>query len=248
MKKNTMILGISLIGLSIALHVAHFAIFRDAHHIMIFLLADIAFIPLEVFFVSLVLDKLIEKREKSQTIKKINMLVGLFYQEIGNGLLSILIDSDRNIGFGNTNVNFRWDKEDYDELAQSIKNHNHQIDITGINLPELNDLISKQQQLITSLITNPSISEHEQFSEVLLSLFHLAEELKQRPLEQLSTHDFEHLTADIERVYRNLSIEWVGYLKHLQKEYPYLFLSAISNNPFDIRDRADIELEVLESR
>jgi 2-oxoglutarate ferredoxin oxidoreductase subunit alpha len=51
---------------------------------MIFLVADIAFVPLEVFFVSLVLEKLIERQEEEKVDKKINMLVGLFYQEFGN--------------------------------------------------------------------------------------------------------------------------------------------------------------------
>ena len=42
--KKLITLGISLIGLSIILHGLHFAIFRDIHHLMIFLIADIAFI------------------------------------------------------------------------------------------------------------------------------------------------------------------------------------------------------------
>lgn len=248
MKKNTLFLGLLLIGLSIILHVIHFAIFQDLHHIVIYLLADIAFIPLEVFFVSLVLDKLIEKREHLQVVKKINMLVGLFYQELGNDLLTAIAGADENLFCQNTKVDFQWDEKKYKELSSVINNHNHQINIQKIDLKEMDQLINRYQQMITNLITNPSLQEHELFTDVLMSVFHLSEELKQRPLWDLSDHDYNHLKVDIERVYRNLSVEWVEYLQYLQVEYPYLFLSAISNNPFDSRQRADIEQEVLLSR
>jgi hypothetical protein len=212
---------------------------------MIFLMADIAFIPLEVFFVSLVLDKLIEKREHQQVIKKINMLVGLFYQELGNELLSHIAAADIDLFCDNTKVNFQWDEEKYEDLSKVIKNHSHQIDIQKIDLVEMDQIISRYQQMITNLITNPALQEHELFTDVLMSVFHLQEELKQRPLDHLSEHDYNHLRVDIERVYRNLSIEWVEYLRYLQLEYPYLFLSAITNNPFDSRQRSEIEREVL---
>ncbi|MGB3367380.1 MAG: hypothetical protein WBA54_07825 [Acidaminobacteraceae bacterium] len=52
--------GVLPIGLSVILHYIHFQIFKDLNHIMIFLLADIGFIPLEVFFVSVVLDKMLK--------------------------------------------------------------------------------------------------------------------------------------------------------------------------------------------
>lgn len=245
MKKNTNILGILLIGLSIALHLLHFAVFKDLHHILIFLLTDIAFIPLEVFFVSLVLDKFIEKREHRQLMKKVNMLIGLFYQEMGNQLLSVLALSDENMSIQDAIVDFEWDSEKYCQLRNNTKNYNYKIDIFAMNLEGINALIANQQQLITNLITNSALQEHELFTEVLMSIFHLSEELRQRPLNDLEEQDYNHLKVDIERVYRNLSFVWVDYMEFLQKEYPYLFLSAITNNPFDSRGRMDIEKSVL---
>lgn len=245
MKKHTLILGIFLIGLSVLLHVLHIIIFKDAHHLMKFLVADIAFIPLEVFFVSLVLDQLIEKREHRQTVKKINMLVGLFYQELGNDLLSMIVSVDNSISFEDTKVNMQWDDQKYLNLRNTITKHIYKIDIKKLDLLAVDVLIREYQPMIMNLITNEALFEHAQFTEVLMSVSHLSEELRHRPLSNLSKHDFSHIKIDMERVYKNLAIVWVDYLKYLQSEYPYLYRSAVTNNPFDLRARAEIEEDII---
>lgn len=245
MKKDRILLGTFLILLSVGLHALHFAIFKDMHHILIFLLADLAFIPLEVFFVSMVLDNLIEKREHSKIVKKINMIVGLFYQELGNKLLSIIVHADENINSDDITVNYSWNSENYNLLKDKIKNHKHNINIDKINLADCESIIERSHNMITNLIMNQALQEHEKFTDVLMSVFHLSEELKQRPLKDLTVDDLEHLKFDIVRVYTNLSLVWVEYLQYLQEEYPYLFLTAVTNNPYDKRQRAVIEKEVL---
>lgn len=245
MKKNRFFLGFFLIGLSLMLHALHFFIFRDIHHIMIFLLADIAFVPLEVFFVSMVLDNMLEKRELQQTLKKINMIVGLFYQELGNKLLSIIVLGDAETNPKDINIDLNWEEEQYKLLESEFIHRSYVLDINKIDLEQIEDLIGNYQQLVTNIITNPVIHEHELFTDVIMSIFHLSEELKQRPLNRREEHDIHHIKADLERVYKNLSLNWVDYLRYLQTEYPYLFLSAITNNPFDIRERSVIEKEVL---
>ena len=121
-------MGTILIGLSIVLHMLHFVVFKDLHHIMIFLVADIAFIPLEVFFVSIVLERIIEKRDRDQVMRKLSMLVGLFYQEIGNQLLNILVSADQmDKDINNIEVNFTWTEDEYFKLANKIKNHKYEV-------------------------------------------------------------------------------------------------------------------------
>ena len=48
MKQETrwiIITGLALLTISLALYTVHFYIFQDAHHVLIFLMGDIAFIP-----------------------------------------------------------------------------------------------------------------------------------------------------------------------------------------------------------
>ncbi len=248
MKKNTVILGSFLIVLSLVLHILHYVVFRDMHHLLIFLVADIAFIPLEVFFVSIVLDKLIEKREHSKTVNKINMIVGLFFQEVGNKLLSEIVLSDNNLDIDDINADFTWGDDEFNKLRAAIQIHPHLIDIEKLNLIEVDEILTSFQPNILGLITNQALQEHEQFTDLLMSITHLFEELKQRPLSKLSDYDLEHLAIDVQRVYGRLSFLWVEYLRYLQKEYPYLFLTAVSNSPYDKRDRELIEKQITDSK
>ena len=93
-KKETILIGVGLVLLSVILHYVHVLIFKDVHHTMIFLIADIAFIPMEVFFTTIVIDKMLERREKEHLLEKLNMLIGLFYTELGTKLLSDIVKGD----------------------------------------------------------------------------------------------------------------------------------------------------------
>jgi hypothetical protein len=84
------------------------------------------------------------------------------------------------------------------------------------------------------LLENPNLLEHDSFSNLLLAVFHLTEELAQRTdLHRLTAADLEHLAGDVQRGYLLLIKEWLAYLAHLQSRYPYLFSLALRTNPFD---------------
>jgi len=72
------VLGLLLITLSAALYFVHFSIFHDSHHISIYLMGDIAFVPLEVLLVTLIIHTMLEKRTKRILLQKMNMLIGAF--------------------------------------------------------------------------------------------------------------------------------------------------------------------------
>jgi vacuolar-type H+-ATPase subunit I/STV1 len=81
------LLGLFLITLSTFLYFIHYLIFKDAHHIIIYFLGDIAFVPIEVLLVTLIIHKLLSEREKRARLKKLNMVIGAFFSEVGTQLL-----------------------------------------------------------------------------------------------------------------------------------------------------------------
>ena len=99
MKRNIwqLYLGILLIVLSTLVYFFHFLIFRDPHHIFIYLIGDIAFVFIEVLMVTLVIHSLLIMREKRERLEKLNMLIGVFFSEIGTKLLTIFSDCDPNL-------------------------------------------------------------------------------------------------------------------------------------------------------
>lgn len=244
-------IGIGLIALSAFLHWIHVLMFHDLHHTMIFLVADIAFIPLEVFFVTLVLDRLLESREKKHLIKKLNMLIGLFYSEFGSAVFQSFVNADEQIDDLQNccNVKYNWQDADFNKVRKIIETHKHVVDMRKIDLAVLKDQLNANKELLLNLIANPNLLEHESFSELLMAVFHLQEELAIREVcsdqSQMNRHDVEHLQVDIERVYRHISVEWVRYMKHLKEHYPYLFLTAAVKNPYDNRQELMIEKEIL---
>ena len=93
---------------------------------------------------------------------------------------------------------------------------------------------SRIHGVISRLLENPVLIEQEDFSETLLAIFHLADELGSRPsFDDLPETDLKHLTGDMNRAYQRLVEQWIIYLEHLKNQYPYLFSLAIRKNPFD---------------
>ena len=58
------IFAVVLIVVSAMLFTAHFFIFHDAYNIFFYLFHGIAFIPIQVIIVGLIIDKIIEKKRK----------------------------------------------------------------------------------------------------------------------------------------------------------------------------------------
>jgi len=88
---------------------------------------------------------------------------------------------------------------------------------------------------LLGLLENPNLLEHESFTNLLWAVFHLTDELAHRSdLVKLPDTDYQHLAGDMKRVYHQLIIQWLNYMKHLKQDYPYLFSLAMRTNPFDI--------------
>lgn len=243
--KSTIIIGVGLVLLSLFLHYLHYLIFQDAHHTLIFLVADIAFVPMEVFFTTFVLDKLIEKREHSHILEKLNMLIGLFFSELGTDLLKDITKGDGDLKIikqDSIKENFD-DTIVFDILTKDILTHRYNIDISKINLKNIKTNLEKNRDLLITLLTNDSLLDHENFTEMLMAIMHLKEELNSRYNTEIEKYELEHIEKDIETAYKYLAIEWAQYMKYLKNNYPVLFTKALINNPFD--DRCKKEKDII---
>lgn len=246
-KKEFLIIGIGLIGLSLFLHYVHYLIFQDLHHTLIFLFADIAFIPMEVFFTTLVIDKLLEKREKEHLKDKLSMLIGVFFSELGIDILNTFVHADNNTELiaKEAIVTKEWNKNDFKNLEKVVNEYEYKVDIKKIDLIALEKKLNAQKDLVINLITNPMLIEHEEFSDMLMSILHLREELSSRCSHELEAYEIQHLEKDINVAYKYLVFEWVQYMKQLKINYPQLFLKALITNPFDKRSLIEKECNYL---
>ena len=246
-KKEFLMIGIGLIGLSLVLHYVHYLIFQDLHHTLIFLFADIAFIPMEVFFTTLVIDKLLEKREKEHLRDKLSMLIGVFFSELGTDILNTFVYADDNteIIAKEALVTKEWNKNEFKNLEKLVDEYEYDIDIKKVDLIALEKKLNAQKDLVINLITNPMLIEHEEFSDMLMSILHLREELSSRCSHELEDYEIQHLAKDINIAYKYLTFEWIQYMKQLKSNYPQLFLNVFITNPFDKRSLKEKECSYL---
>ena len=238
------LLGLSLIALSTLVYFIHYFIFRDAHHIFLYLIGDIAFVFLEVLLVTLVLHQLLRYREKKAMLNKLNMVIGAFFSEVGRELLINFFDFDTK-SFEITQklviTNESFEKE-FLEIYKSIKNHTYNIDSKRGDLENIKNFLKEKRQFLLNLLENPNLLEHESFTNLLWAVFHLTEELTYRKdLERLPETDYQHLAGDIKRAYHLLILEWLNYMKHLKADYPYLFSLAVRTNPFDANASVEVK-------
>ena len=229
-------LALVLVLLSALAYVLHFFVFRDVHHIFIYLVGDIAFVPIEVLLVTLIIHRLLSAREKRTLLHKLNMVIGAFFSEVGTRMLELFREFDPHPEQMSKNlvVASDWTKGQFARVRETLKNHDHGIYIRRGNLQALQSFLLDRRDFLLRLLENPNLLEHESFTELLWAVFHLMEELAYRvDVKQLPETDYEHLAGDMRRVYALLVTEWVDYMDHLRVAYPYLFSLAMRTNPFD---------------
>ncbi|HHO75549.1 MAG TPA: hypothetical protein ENN05_03850 [Deltaproteobacteria bacterium] len=229
-------LGIALIFLSALTYYIHYLIFHDAHHIFIYMVGDIAFVFIEVLMVSLIIHKMLEEREKKNRLEKLNMIIGVFFSEIGTNLLAYFSELDPNLDAVRKDliVTSNWTDTEFLKVSRQLKTYSYRVDPAKLNPEELRCLIGEKRDFLLSMMENPNLMEHETFTELLRSVFHIAEELKFRTMfNDLPEEDLGHIAGDIDRAYELLVREWVAYMKHLKANFPYFFSLAMRTNPFD---------------
>ena len=230
------IFGFTLVMLSAVFYAMHYFLFRDSHHIFIYLVGDIAFVPVEVLLVTLIIHRMLRMREHRAMLKKLNMVIGAFFSEVGLELLGFFVDYDPESESLRKKllVSDRWDSADFLLVKKRIREHGFSVEPQRQELERLRDFLMEKRGFLLNLLQNPNLLEHDSFTDLLWAVLHLTEELGYRKdLKKTPSTDHEHLSGDIRRSYRIVILEWLEYMEHLKEDYPYLFSLALRTNPFD---------------
>lgn len=230
------LLGVTLIVASAGLYLLQIRIFHAERDTFFYLIQDLAFVPVQVLLVTLILDQLLNIRERRATLNKMNMVIGAFFSEAGSALLRSFSRCDRNVEKVRREllVTAEWNNQRFALTAATIKTFDYHIDCTAGDLERLKAFLVAKRDFFLRLLENPNLLEHETFTELLWAVFHLTEELAVRDsLADLPDPDRAHLAGDIKRAHALLIVEWLAYMKHLKSDYPYLFSLAVRMNPFN---------------
>lgn len=231
MKKSKyyFIISIILILLSSILYLIHYLVFGQALNTAYYSLMNLCFIPINSLIVTILLEKLIEYKNHQDRIEKLNMLISIFFTEMGSSLMHLIIDTDENT------KNLVNSFDDIEGLKQSVRNHKFNVDMSKLDLCSIKSILVNNNSLLINLISNESIHQHEIFTDLLMSIIHLRDEIVFVENNKFKKIDICHLKNDILRVYKNISIQWVYYIEYLYKYYPFLYDNAIRVNPFKFK-------------
>ena len=178
----------------------------------------------------------LKRREESFRREKLNMVAGLFFSEIGSGLLRQFAHIDPHIGilYQNLMISNDWTNEDFRKANNILNEHRFSVDSRLGDLLALREYLQSRANLLLRMLENPILQEHGNFADLLRAIFHLRDELLNRTdLTELLDTDRQHLEGDIVRIYKLLVFEWLAYMRYLKNNYGYLLSLAMRVNPFD---------------
>lgn len=229
-------LGLVLVSFSIVVYSIKFLVLKNPTDTLNYIFNSLGFLPISAFLVTIILNELLTMRSRRERLEKLNMVIGTFFSEVGTTLLAGISDCDPGLDGIRKRLLIRdtWQDQEFEDLKGFLEEYRYEVDISKIDIRHLTTFLNEKRNFLLRLLENPVLLEHQMFTETLRAVFHLTEELEQRKgAEELPDTDLSHIKGDVVRVYRNLSIQWVDYMKYLKKNYPYLFSLAMRTNPFD---------------
>jgi hypothetical protein len=179
---------------------------------------------------------MIDENERKIRLEKLNMIIGIFFSEVGTRILKKMSTHDNSVENIRSAliVSNNWSDAEFSHAKNVLKMHPCHLDSRSVPLEDLHGFLMHHKGFLLALLENPQLIEHDSFTPLLQALFHLTEELMARDrLTGLPDTDYAHLSGDINRVYQFLMIEWLTYMQYLKQNYPYLFSLAMRQNPFD---------------
>ena len=237
MKKNksSLLIVLLLVALSAVLYILQLIVFHDSRDTAFYVLQDFAFLPLQIAIVTVVLGRYLKNREKTARLGKLNMVINAFFSEAGTELLIKLTEFNRNCDEirPSLDVQFDWNERSFSRAINYLENADLIVECSTNGLESLKALLKSKRDFLIRMIENPNLLEHDKFTDMLLALFHITEELIARSeFDDENRTDMAHLSNDIKRALSTLLIQWVEHLQHLRSEYPYLYSLEVRRNPF----------------
>lgn len=231
-------LGIVLVITTAVIYSVKFFLLKNPGDTVNYIFNSLGFLPINVLLVTLVINRLLTIRSQREKLRKMNMVIGTFFSETGNGLISTFTKADPHCGKISSllDISGEWNKEKFKETRKICGEFHYSANLSYDDLDKLRDFLSGKRNFLLRLLENPVILENESFTELLRAVFHLEEEFGYRgDFRELPETDLIHLKGDINRVYERIVINWVDYMEYLSEHFPYLFSLQMRINPFDSR-------------
>lgn len=242
-KRENSLFVLILLLVSAAVYCLDHWLFGRGQDLAFYTLLDLAFLPIQVLLLYFVINRLLAEQERRNRRHKLNMVIGTFFSAYGRPLLKLLTDmvANREEVLAHLGVDLAWEAKQLREAIRWVREGDFKLPADAQRLAPLREFLAEGRDFMVRLLENPALLEHEQFTDLLWALSHLEEELSARDsLEDLPPSDLAHLAGDSERAYGRLLTQWLEYMIHLKRYYPYLYSFAARTNPLREGARAEV--------
>jgi hypothetical protein len=238
MKKTNsgLLAGALFVSFSLFVYALQILAFGSVRNTAFYLLQDLAFLPLELAIVWVLLGRILNAREKRDRLKKLDMAISAFFGEVGSSLVVMF----RNCGTlpAQLTQSLRdlaaWDGRQFAGAMKAARTSDIAIGHSAGLFAGMKSTLHANRSALLRMLGNPNLIEHDTFTDMLWALFHLTDELSARDdFDALPESDLLHLSIDAKRAASELFAQWIGYMWHLKSDYPYLFSLEARRNPFD---------------
>jgi len=141
-----LIIAVVLLVLSAVFYMLQIHIFHKEEETFFLMLQDLSFVPINVLLVTLIIDRLLKRREKQNLLNKMNMVIGVFFNDIGIELIKIcdgFIENIEEINRG-LQVSQGWNDRDFNEITKNFSIKPTRFILNNENLTVLKDFLGKK--------------------------------------------------------------------------------------------------------
>ncbi|MCB2193620.1 MAG: hypothetical protein KQI62_18745 [Deltaproteobacteria bacterium] len=223
---NKVTIAVGLLAISGVFFLGFWAYTGELTYISKYFYIHLAFLPIHALVLGLILDELIQLREKIERRKRLNMFLGIFFRQMGIDIMLNLLNlvQNRDELEEQMLVDKSWNARRFARARRDLFSLKLRMDPNARMLSALMEVLVSREKEIIAMTRNPLMLEFESLHHCLLNLFHLIEESHFRgPMEKLSPGVHRHLGQDAGKALISLATLWVAYLEHLKNEHPVLF-------------------------
>ena len=223
---NKVTIAVGLLALSGAFFLGFWLYTGELAYISKYFYIHLAFLPIHALVLGLILDELIQLREKLERRKRLNMFLGIFFRQMGIDIMLNLLNLVKNREDLEERmlVDKSWNARRFARARRELNGLKLKMDPNPRMLTALMEVLASREEEIIAMTRNPLMLEFESLHHCLLNLFHLIEESHFRgSMDRLGPGVLAHLAQDGGKALTSLASLWITYLEHLKDEHPVLF-------------------------
>ena len=222
-----------LIVFSIILYTIHAIIFRNPINTFSGIMLSLAYVPIGISYQRMVVDKLLDAKEKESAAKKMNLVMSSFYNSIGNDIIGYIAKGDIKLNARQPKLGIfsKTNEASFENIIEFFKDYECELDIDKIKLDKIYKILEEKDDMMLSLITNEAIDGYSGIIDMLTAMLHVKDELTMKfednGFDFSSKEAKAHLTKDIARCYTLLMHQWIAYMADMKIIYPTRFKNML---------------------